>query len=413
MNPLHILFLTQILPYPPDSGPRVKTWHVLRYLAEKGHRITLVTYLRPDEAPHLPAVEGLGVRVIPVPIRRSRLADAWYFLRSSLAGKPFLIDRDDLPGMRRAVADVLRSEPVDVIHADQLGMAQFALRGRDLPGAAPRPPAILFDSHNAVWMIVERMAENAFPPLRPFLRLEARRIRRYEADLLRRFDETLTVTDIDRDAMLSPGAAAERVTTIPIAVDTARLQPTRRRPGVQNLLTLGTLYYPPNADGIRWFIEQVYPLVRQRAPGACLTIIGKNPPPDFLEAAGRDPSISVTGYVPDLEPCMEAAAVVVVPVRAGGGMRVRILEAFARGMPVVTTTVGLEGIAAEPGREVLVADDPAGFAEAVCRVLASPELQDELARNGRRLAETRYDWQMVLRRMDAVYARLGKGSDHA
>ena len=139
------------------------------------------------------------------------------------------------------------------------------------------------------------------------------------------------------------------IRVIPIAVDTAELQPVKRSPSSQHIVTLGTLHYPPNADGIRWFVDEVFPKITSRVPDASVTIIGKNPPADFLafpdRYAGR---IRVTGYVPELLPYLQEAAIMVVPVRAGGGMRVRILEAFAGGMPVVTTTVGLEGIDAVP-----------------------------------------------------------------
>ena len=180
-------------------------------------------------------------------------------------------------------------------------------------------------------------------------------------------------------------------------------------------MALGTLHYPPNADGIRWFIQEVYPIVREQVPAATLTIVGKNPPKDFLELAAREPqSIQVTGYAPDLDPYLEAAALMVVPVRAGGGMRVRILETFSRGLPMVTTTVGLEGIDAVPGEDILVEDNPVDFADAVVRLLQDPSLQTRLAENGRRLAETRYDWQNVLKEMDEIVdSKLGGDSTSA
>ena len=144
-------------------------------------------------------------------------------------------------------------------------------------------------------------------------------------------------------------ALAEKITVIPIAVDTKELKPTTRRIGSKNILTMGTLHYPPNADGIRWFANEVFPTILNRMPDVTLTIVGKNPPGDFLHMAEKNPkSITVTGYVPDLAPYFEAAAMLVVPVRAGGGIKVRILEAFARAMPVITTSVGLEGIEAQP-----------------------------------------------------------------
>jgi glycosyltransferase involved in cell wall biosynthesis len=167
---------------------------------------------------------------------------------------------------------------------------------------------------------------------------------------------------------------------------------------------MGTLYYPPNADGIRWFVEEVFPLIRSKVPGVMLTIIGKNPPNDFLKLSeDKSNGILVTGFVPELDPYFAESALTVIPVRAGGGMRVRILEAFARATPVVTTTVGLEGIQAEPGKDVLVADSPHDFADAVCRVLDDKALQMQLSTNGRLLVESKYDWHVTLKALENVY----------
>jgi glycosyltransferase involved in cell wall biosynthesis len=268
----------------------------------------------------------------------------------------------------------------------------------------------VFDAHNAVWTIVERMFQALPSFTRPIATLEARRVKRYEGMLLKTFDHTLAVTEPDRRALLAGldeqdrALAAERIEVIPIAVDCQALRPVQRQAGSTNIMTLGTLHYPPNADGIRWFLNEVFPGVRRQIPQASLTIVGKNPPQDFLQAAREDPqAVRVTGYIPDLQPYLEQAALMVVPVRAGGGMRVRILEAFARGMPVVTTTVGLEGIEAEPGTEVVVADTPETFAAATVQLIKDEAFQRQLAANGRRLAEERYDWQAVLHMMDRVY----------
>jgi glycosyltransferase involved in cell wall biosynthesis len=408
---VHVLFLTQIVPYPPDAGPKVKTWHVLRYLVQRGHQVTLVTFYRDEETPYLENLKELCHRVIGIPMRRSRLMDVAYLLKSNLTGRPFIIERDDLPPFRQAVEECVRRDAVDVIHADQLGMAQFALPPANHVGAWP---ATLFDAHNAVWTIVERMGQNAALPLKPVLALETQRVRQYEADILQAFTHTLAVSEPDAAALLAaclPGVSHEalkaKMTVIPIAVDTATLTPVTRQPGSQNILTMGTLHYPPNADGIRWFANEVFPRVRQSQPAATLTIVGKNPPADFVQLAAKHPGvIHVTGYVPDLTPYMQAAALMAVPVRAGGGIRVRILEAFARAMPVVTTTVGLEGIHGRPGLDVLVADDAASQAAAVTHLMADETLQQQLAANGRALAETQYDWQVVLAALDEVYARM-------
>jgi polysaccharide biosynthesis protein PslH len=200
----------------------------------------------------------------------------------------------------------------------------------------------------------------------------------------------------------------EKSPLVPIAVDAEALIPVKQVSGSCKILTLGTLHYPPNADGIRWFAGEVFPLIKERIPGVTLTIVGKNPPRDIQQFETIYPdAVRVTGYVPDLDPYFEEAALVVVPVRAGGGMRVRILEAFARGMPMVTTTVGLEGIDAEPGREVLVEDTPVEFADAVIRLLQDENLRQEIAMNGRKLIERKYDYRVVLDALQIVYQRRG------
>jgi len=414
---MHILFLTQIIPYPPDAGPKVKTWHVLRYLAGQGHRLTLASFVRPEEEEFVPVLRELCQAVHTVPIKRSRWADAGYWLRSQFSGRPFLIERDDLAGMHAVVKQIVETEKVDVIHADQLSMTIYGLpytrpdwQGGDTSSSIR--PALIFDAHNAVWTIVTRMQENARRFLKPIIGLEARRVKRFEGEVVRRFDYTLAVTEPDRLALQEAVESSANgnidqepnYCVVPIAVDTHLLQPVSRLSGSLNILTMGTLHYPPNADGVRWFAKEVFPLVRQQVPQATLTILGKNPPADLLQLQEQYSGvITVAGYVPDLIPYLEKAAIMVVAVRAGGGMRVRILEAFARGVPVVTTTVGLEGIEGRPGVDVLVADSPADFADAVTRLLKDEGLQADLAVSGRQLAEERYDWQVILGKMEEIY----------
>jgi glycosyltransferase involved in cell wall biosynthesis len=420
---MNLLFLTQIIPYPPDAGPKVKTWHVLRYLVERGHRVILASFVRPTEHAYVPVLEELCGQVYTIPIHRSRPADIYYWLRSHLTGRPFLIERDDLRAMHGLIQQILSTQEIDVIHADQLTMTQFALRAQEehlAHGSNDRTgskhgPALIFDAHNAVWTIVERMGQNAPWFLKPVLSLEARRVKRYEGQIVGQFDHTMAVTEIDRQALSAAASSSPNggspplpaIPVVPIAVDTDQLQPVTRLPGSKDILTLGTLHYPPNADGIRWFMNEVFPLIHAHVPEATLTIIGKNPPKDFLEHASHEPQfIRVTGYVPDLTPYLEEAALMAVPVRAGGGMRVRILEAFARAMPVVTTTIGLEGIDAQPGEEVLLADTPSDFASAVVQLLQDESLQTRLATQGRKLAEENYDWRFVLKQMDTIYEQI-------
>ena len=345
------------------------------------------------------------------------MADIGYWIRSQLTGRPFLVERDNLQAMRKCVNDILSTMEIDCIHADQLTMTQFAFTDfhKNIQ------PIRVFDAHNAVWTIVERMAKNVPWYMWPILKVEARRVKRYEGRIVQTFDHTLAVTETDRlylgearaifnssinhrGTHVGQKETVDSVTVTPIAVDTELLQPVSRNPRSKNLFTMGTLHYPPNADGIRWFAQEVFPLIQKIEPEVTLTIAGANPPTDFQRLM-QDSSgaIKVMGYVPDLRPHLEESALMVVPLRAGSGMRVRILEAFAQAMPVVTTTVGLEGIDAIENEEVLLADTPQEFAASVIRLLGDEALQARLAKNGRRLAECCYDWKFILQRMDKVY----------
>ena len=236
--------------------------------------------------------------------------------------------------------------------------------------------------------------------------------------MVKEYDHTLAVTEIDENALTealrsvdneSPPKA--RISVIPIAVDTQQAAVSYQNSQSLNILTLGTLHYPPNADGIRWFFQDVFPLIQSEIPDASLTIVGKNPPPDFLEFERAHPNlVKVTGYVPSLAPYLSQAAVVVIPVRAGGGMRVRILESLAWGMPLVTTTIGLEGIQARSNEEVMVADEPEEFARATIRLLKEPDLREKLSRQGRSLAEARYDWQVIFKELEKIYQQINSFS---
>jgi glycosyltransferase involved in cell wall biosynthesis len=414
---VRILFLTQILPFPPDAGPRIKTWNVIRYLAGKGHQISLASFVRKEEQGHLEAIRAVCDTVHTVPMRRSRMADLAAWGRSQMNRRPFLVERDDMRSMTQLVHELVSEFGIEAIHADQLTMAQYAIEAAKILNGRGHSPLLIFDAHNATWQIVERYARNANRLLRPIVQIEARKLRHYEGKLLQEFDRTLVVSDADRSALLqavsggsngskqTEAQIAARILVTPIGIDTNEIQPTKANSKTSNILALGSLNYPPNADGIRWFANEVFPRVKSAQADAALTIVGRNPPRDIRNLDERNgESINVTGYVPDLQTSFEAAALMVVPVRAGGGMRVRILEGFARGMPMVTTTIGLEGIEATPGQEILVADDPEEFAIAVVDLLRNTRLRKSLAETGRQLVERKYDWRSALTPLDEIYS---------
>jgi sugar transferase (PEP-CTERM/EpsH1 system associated) len=392
---MNILLLTQVVPYPPDSGPKIKTYNVLRYLARR-HAVHLVSFARSaDEEARAAALQPFCAGITTVRLVRSRWRDARALLTSVLSDRPFLIERDASAAMRAHLRALCARERFDAVHADQLSMAQFAL---DLP-----VPLRVLDEHNAVWTIVQRAAGRLPPGLRLLADQEWRRLHRYEGMVCRRFDRLTVVSAEDRAALEQAAGASLPVEIIPIAVDTRALAVIPRGPNARHVVSVATMFYPPNADGVQWFAREVFPLVRRDVGEARFLIVGSRPPQRIRRLARQDSGIIVTGYLADLEPVLRQAAVMVVPLHAGSGMRVKILEAFARGIPVVSTTIGVEGIDATPGEHLLVADTPAEFARAVTILLHDPAEAARLARNARQLVVDRYDWRTALAGLDRIY----------
>jgi glycosyltransferase involved in cell wall biosynthesis len=343
-------------------------------------------------------------------LRRSRLNDGLVMARSLLDSSPFLIARDRSEEMAALVRRVVTEERPDLLHVVQLNMAQYVL---GIPGI----PKIL-DQENAVSLILERLYQLERPGLRKtVLGLEWRKLARYESQVCQQFDHILAVTEEDKRALLAqipnPQPVVSEVnlspipiTVIPIGIDCEAVRPVPRQPGARGILGLGTMFWPPNADGVLWFAREVYPLIKQRIPEVRFYIIGARPPNEVIRLGVRDESIKVPGYVEDITHYIEDSAMIVVPLRAGGGMRVKILDAWARGIPIISTRIGCEGIEVRSGENILVADTPLDFAQAVVQVIRNKELAQRLAENGRRWVEERYDWRAVYRKLDEVYEGL-------
>jgi glycosyltransferase involved in cell wall biosynthesis len=409
--PLRILFLTQVLPYPLTSGAKIRAYYALRHLAQR-HAITLVSFVRPDDQED--AVAHLAAyceAVHTVPMTRSSLKNVTSLLESAVSGRPAIIVRDRLPAMERLLARLVIQGHYDAVHADQTSMAQYALFARSTAPAAARPAAVL-DQHNALYLLVARQSTYESWPWRLLWRREARALAAYERGLVREFDQVLTVTEEDKAALLAlcqegerPGLAA-RITPIPICVDPSSQPPLAREAGGQQIIHLGTMFWPPNIEGVLWFAEQVLPLVRQEVPRARFVVAGMRPPAE-VQALAEDQGdrIEVTGFVADPRPLLAQSQVFIVPVRAGGGMRVKIVDAWLWGLPIVSTTIGAEGLQVRDGKNLLLADEPQAFARAVVRLLREPGLGEAMGRAGRQWVEAHYDYRRVYGQFDEVYGR--------
>jgi glycosyltransferase involved in cell wall biosynthesis len=264
----------------------------------------------------------------------------------------------------------------------------------------------VLDQHNAVHLIPRRLMAGAHNPVaRAGWRREAALMAKYERQTCQVFDRVVTVTAEDAEALagLYPPGQAPAFSVIPICVDPGLTQPQPRPEGSPNLLFMGGMHWPPNAEGVRWFASEILPAVLTGQPRARLLAVGRQPP-DELRSGPSQVSIEAPGYVDDPQPYWARSQVFVVPLRAGGGMRVKILDAWARGMPVVATTIGAEGLQYHAGDDILIADTSADFAAAVLAVLTDEPLARRLAAAGRAAVERHYDWRRVYPAWDLLYA---------
>jgi glycosyltransferase involved in cell wall biosynthesis len=215
----------------------------------------------------------------------------------------------------------------------------------------------------------------------------------------------VTVTDADREALnqLYPHGHGPQFTVIPICIDSQSVQQQQQSKSA-GLLFLGGMHWPPNADGARWFAEAILPAIRAREPRAQFLAVGRQPPNSLLRPDVKS-FVEAPGYVDDPQPYWARSQVFVVPLRASGGMRVKILDAWAQGLPVVATSIGAEGLAYRAGENIIIADTPEAFAEAVLSILRDPDLARRLAAAGRSTVEQHYDWRRVYRLWDPIYAR--------
>ena len=280
-------------------------------------------------------------------------------------------------------------------------MAQY------LPLAERAGVATIFDAHNAVYDLIRDMSKRPPTPLhRPALGLEWRLLRRYEGMLSRRSARTLTVSSHDHTLLAEAAKGPVHAAIVPIGVEVEAIAPLPINRHSTRLLSIATMHYPPNAEALRWFRDTVWPIVHAVQPGIAIDVIGSHPPKDLVRWAATTAGVYVPGYVADTTVPYRNAAIFIVPLRSGSGVRVKILEAMARGIPVVSTSIGVAGLALRHNEHLLIADTPEAFATAIVQLLAAPERRMALATAARARVLEIYDWRRCCLPLLDIYRQL-------
>lgn len=404
-----ILFLTPQLPYPPEQGTAIRNYYLIAQTAER-YDVSLLSFAEPGAVDPGPLAR-LCSRIVTVPVPQRTTAQR---LRTLLVTRdPDMAHRLASERYAQELRRLLADRRYDIVQVEGIELASYGRMVASWPEAGA--PVLVYDAHNAEYLLQKRafLTDVRRPrrwPQAAYSCAQWLRLRCYEREMCQRADGVVAVSEPDARAIarLAPGVAP---LVIPNGVDTRNYRtdlpdslPLRH----PNLVFTGKMDFRPNVDAMRWFHGQVWPEIRRRVPEAHLYIVGKAPHPE-VQRLGREPGITVTGYVPDILPYFGGADVYIVPLRVGGGTRLKVLEALATGLPMVSTRLGAEGIELQDGEHALLADTPAAFSAAVVRLLHDPALRERLSRQARQLAEERYDWRRIVPRLFPLYEELTKG----
>ena len=407
---MRLLIITPQFPYPPHQGTTIRNYNLIRQLAVR-HEIHLLSFAEgPGKVEVGPLRAHCAVICAVAVAQRSALDRARDTLLLSL---PDMALRLESEAMHHQLDELLARGSYDVIQIEGIEMGPYLLQmtKSEWRMANNDRPLVVFDEHNCEYLLQRRAFETDVR--RPerwvgalYSLIQWKKLARYERRCCSAADRVTVVSEADGRALerLVPGLG---VTVVPNGVDTAAYDPQTVEPldlGPAAIVFTGKMDFRPNVDGVLWFAQQVLSLVQAEIPEAHFYIVGQRPHPR-LDTLRGDPAVTITGFVPHIQPYIAGTAAYVVPLRMGGGTRLKMLEAMALGKAVVSTSLGCEGFPLmRAGEHLLVADDAAAFAQAVLALLHDPSLQQGLGRRGRDFATTWYDWTVIAPRLEAVYS---------
>jgi glycosyltransferase involved in cell wall biosynthesis len=406
VRPLNVAVLDEELPFPLTSGKRIRTFNLLARLARR-HRVTVLCHRNPDPDEAALAADALrdrGIRTVVVDRAVPAKSGPAFYARLAgnlLSPLPYSVATHASPALADAAAVFAADHPVDVWHCEWTPYAQVL---RDALGDGLAAARWTVMAHNVESLIWERYAETEPNPVkRWYVRRQWAKFERFERWAYSAATVPIAVSDEDADLMRGR-FGVRRVDVVDNGVDVDYFTPRRdvdRDPA--KLLFLGSLDWRPNLDAASLLLDDIFPKVRAQAPHATLALVGRRPP-DWLKAkAAATPGARVFADVPDVRPFLATCGMLVVPLRVGGGSRIKILEALATETPVVSTRVGAEGLRLTPGTDLTVTEDPAGMADAVVAAIRNPDEARETAESGRHRVLARYSWDRLATRLEAVW----------
>jgi polysaccharide biosynthesis protein PslH len=380
--------------HPTTKGGQIRTLEMLRHL-HRWHEIHYVAIENPAQPEGPARAQEYSSRSYPFPyaVPDKTSAAFWGQLAGALfAPTPLAVSRFNPPGMRAFLEDLIRRERFDCAVVDHLAPTAYF---PDLPHA-------IFFQHNVETVIWRRHVEHASNPLRRwYFGLQAARMFEYERRVSLAAGRIVAVSKTDAGEMRRLFGTT-RVSEIPTGVNIEYFLPPGEAPAAADLVFVGSMDWLPNVDGVVYFVREVLPLIRRRLPECTLAIVGRTPPPKVAQLAAEDPRIRVSGTVPDIRPYLWGSLVSIVPLRIGGGTRLKIYEAMAAKIPVVSTTIGAEGLTVNPPIDIRIADRPEDFARRCIELLENRQERTRLANAAWEMVNSQFSWEQVSRCFERI-----------
>jgi sugar transferase (PEP-CTERM/EpsH1 system associated) len=403
---MNILFLSPWLPWPPYDGGRIRILETLRYLSRR-HSVTLLTTVRqPEEVKHESALNGLCEKIITTVLSKQTRPVLRRLSVGLVRGMPLIQSFHYDPNLAQKVRQLTAQNSYEMIHIEFPFLAPYL----GAVSAHSRARKVL-SMHNVESIRLGRELE-CFSSKSRWLAIQCNRLffESWEKKAIRRFDGISAVSDMERD-WIQRHAPAATVEVVPNGVDTDYFCPNVSWKGSPSVIFTGLMDYGPNVDAAAWFCDEILTRLRHKIPDLSFKIVGSRPHPKVLELGKKD-GVRVTGEVADIRPYLAESSALVVPLRSGGGTRLKILEAMAMGRSVISTTLGAEGLDVTPEVNILIADSAEQFVNHILLLLASPETAGRLGTAGRQLVVDKYHWPLCLSRLESLYDRLLRNEPH-
>lgn len=391
---MRVLIVDEEIPWPLNTGKRLRTFNLIQRLQKK-HHITYLCY--GETGSSLPDCPNVELVSIPSPVLEQRGVRFYTALLANLmSGNPYIVDRHFSRLFANKAIQLASSGKFDLIHCEWTPYTENVISLLD------KYPSVL-SAHNVEAQIWERYHKAETNLLKKaYINIQWRKLRRYEEKSARRYTMVTTVSAPDQQVFINKYGCSN-VTVVPNGVDQNYFSPLNRPQKPSSMVFTGSMDWRPNQDGVRYFIEEIFPLIRRNIPEATFTVVGRKPPQWLIDMAGRSAGVVVTGTVDDVRPYIAESTLYVVPLRVGGGSRLKILEAMSMSRIVLSTTVGAEGLDVADGKNILLSDTPKDFADKACTILGNPGAYQGYAISGRELIMERYTWDAISDVMDSVW----------